>query len=569
MPSSGCSLRVHGALQAAFPQTNEGLTMNAISARDLIVGDVRTPLLMLLGAVGFVLLVACANVASLMLARASARRDEMAVRAALGARRGRLLRQLLTEAVVLGLIGGMLGLALAYAGTEALIAARPADIPRLEEVGLDRTVVFFTFTIALFAGLIFGAVPALQVTGQLTHGLRTGRRGGPDRTTRRVRAGLVVAEVALAVVLLACAGLLLRSLAALTQAPPGFSSDNAVSFRVSLFGRGYDLDAVRARVTEYEAALRALPGVTAVSATSVLPLSGPGPRLAFSVKDAPPPPADVNPEIGVASVTPDYLKTIGARLVMGRAFTNRDRGDAPPVAIVNESAVRRWFPDGAPIGRHVQMGGTREIVGVMADVLQGNPKQQTAPQLLIPYAQRPTRSLWLVVRTAADPRTAAPSIRATIRGFDADLAVSELTLLDDLRTGAIARPRFYAALLALFAAVALVLTVTGIFGVVSYTVAERTREIGVRIALGAHRADVVRMIVGRAVALALIGATIGLAGALALGRVIRNQLFRVDVLDPPTLSVVILILLTSAAAASFLPARRASRLDPGRTLRHG
>jgi putative ABC transport system permease protein len=562
--------RIGSELQAAFPRTNEGLTMNAISARELIVGDVRKPLLILLGAVGFVLLVACANVASLMLARASARRDELAVRAALGARRGRLLRQLLTEAVVLGLVGGTLGLALAYTGTEALVAAQPADIPRLEEIRLDRTVVFFTFAITLLASLVFGALPALQATGHLTRGLRTGRRGGgPDRNAQRVRAALVVTEVALAVVLLAGAGLLLRSLVALTQVAPGFTTENAMSFRIALYGRGYDLNTVRTRVTEFETALHLLPSVTAVAATSVLPLSGPGPRLAFSVEGAPPPPADVNPEIGVASVTPDYLKTIGATLVMGRDFTNRDHGEAPLVAIINEAAVRRWFPDGKPIGKQVQMSGTREIVGVIADVLQGDPRQQTVPQLFVPYPQRPTRSLWLVVRTAANPRMVAPSIRATIRRFDANLAVSELTLLDQLRAGAIARPRFYTTLLALFAVVALALAVTGIFGVMSYTVAERTREIGIRMALGAHRADVLRMIVGRAVALALTGAVIGLAAALAIGRVMRNQLFGVDVLDPPTLSAVILILLTSVAAASLLPAQRAARLDPGTTLRHG
>jgi putative ABC transport system permease protein len=561
--------RIGRELQAAFAATNDGLTMNAISARDLIVGDVRRPLLTLLGAVGFVLLVACANVASLMLARASARRDEIAVRTALGARRGRLLRQLLTEAVVLGLLGGTLGIALAYAGTAALVAAQPADIPRLEDIRLDRTVVFFTFAITLCASFAFGALPALQATGGLARGLRAGRRGSsPDRHAQRLRAGLIVAEVALAVVLLAGAGLLLRSLVALTQVAPGFASEQALSFRIAIFGRGYDLDTVRARVTEYEAALQRLPGVTAVAATTVLPMSGPGPRLSFSVKDAPPPPANVNPEIGVIGVTPDYLKTIGATLMRGRAFTSRDHAAAPLVAIVNEAAVRRWFPEGQPIGRQVQMGGTREIVGVVADMLQGNPQQEPTPQLFVPYAQRTTRAIWLVVRTAADPRTLVPSIRATISAFDADLAVSEATMLEDLRAGAIARPRFYATLLALFAAVALALAVTGIFGVMSYTVAERTREIGIRMALGAHRADVLRMIVGKAVVLALIGAGLGLAAAVALGRVIQNQLFGVSVLDPPTLSAVILILMTSVAAASLLPAQRAARLDPGSTLRH-
>ena len=298
---------------------------------------------------GLVLLIACANVASLMLARASGRREELAVRAVLGAGRGRLLRQLLTESMLLGLMGGAVGLGLAYAGTQALVSAQPTDIPRLDDIELDRTVLLFTFGLALFASLVFGALPSLQVASHFTRELRGGGRGGgADRQVQRARAALVVAEIALAVVLLAGAGLLLRSLVALTQVAPGFSAEHAMSFRVALYGRGYDANTVRTRVTEFETALRALPGVSAVAATSVLPLSGPGPRLAFSVDGAPTPPAHVNPEIGVVSVTPEYLTTIGATLVIGRAFTTGDHAEAPPVAIVNEAAVRHWFPDGEP-----------------------------------------------------------------------------------------------------------------------------------------------------------------------------------------------------------------------------
>ena len=313
--------RIARELQAVFPQTNADLTMNAISVRDLLVGDVRRPLLVLLGAVGFVLLIACANVASLIVARASARQDELAVRTALGARRGRLVRQLLTEAVVLGVAGGALGLALAYAATKALVAADPADIPRLAEIELDWTVVLFTLVVSLLASFVLGALPALQATRRFGPGLRGGRRGGTaDRNAQRLRSGLIVTEVALAVVLLAGAGLLLRSLIALTHVAPGFAVEQAMSFRIALFGRGYDQNAVRARVADFERALQALPGITAVATTSVLPLSGPGPRLAFSVTGVPPP-AGVNPEIGVVSVSPDYRRAIGATLVTGRDFT--------------------------------------------------------------------------------------------------------------------------------------------------------------------------------------------------------------------------------------------------------
>jgi len=557
-------------VQSTSPQGTEGLSMNAVSARELIVGDVRKPLLVLLGAVGLILLIACANVASLMLARASARHEELTVRAALGAGRSRLLRQLLTEAVAVGLIGGAIGLALAYAGTQALVVAQPADIPRLEEIRLDRTVLLFTFAIALLASLAFGAWPALQATGPRAGGLRaSGRIGGADRRTQRARAGLVVAEIALAVVLLIGAGLLLRSLVALTRVAPGFVAMDAMAFRVALFGRGYDLQMVRARVHELEAALRTVPGVTAAAATTLLPMSGPGPRLTFSVEGAPPPPADVNPEIGVLSVTPDYFRTIGARLVLGRDFTDRDHDQAPAVAVINEAAVRRWFPDGNPIGKRVRMSGVREVVGVVADVLQGDPKGQTAPQLFLPNSQRPVRSVWIVFRTANTPVALAPSVRGVLQRLDANIAMSALVQLEQLHAGSIARPRFYTALLALFACIALVLAVTGVFGVMSHTVAERTREIGIRMALGAQPGDVLRQIVGRTLALALAGLVIGLVGAFAVGRVIQSQLFGVQLVDPPTLIVVGLILVSSAAAASFLPARRAARLDPVTTLRHG
>ena len=557
-------------VQSTSPQGTGGLSMNAVSARELIVGDVRKPLLVLLGAVGFILLIACANVASLMLARASARHEELTVRAALGAGRSRLLRQLLTEAVAVGLIGGAIGLALAYAGTQALVAAQPADIPRLEEIRLDRTVLLFTFAIALLASLAFGAWPALQATGPRAGGLRaSGRIGGADRRTQRARAGLVVAEIALAVVLLIGAGLLLRSLVALTRVAPGFVAMDAMAFRVALFGRGYDLQMVRARVNELEAALRTVPGVTGVAATTLLPMSGPGPRLTFSVEGAPPPPPNVNPEIGVVSVTPDYFRTIGARLVLGRDFTDRDHDQAPAVAVINEAAVRRWFPDGNPIGKRVRMSGVREIVGVVADVLQGDPKGQTAPQLFLPNAQRPVRSVWIVVRTANTPVALTPSVRGVLQRLDANIAMSALVRLEQLHAGSIARPRFYTALLALFACIALVLAVTGVFGVMSHTVAERTREIGIRMALGAQPGDVLRQIMGRTLALAWAGLVIGLVGAFAVGRVIQSQLFGVHLVDPPTLIVVGLILVSSATAASFLPARRAARLDPVTTLRHG
>ena len=565
--------RLGTQLQTDFPNTNGRLNFTATSLRDLIVGDVQKPLLMLLGAVGLVLLVACANVANLLLARASARHGELAVRVAMGAGRGRLLRQLLTESVVLAVVGGAAGLLIAYWATGALVAARPADIPRLDQVGLDSTVILFTLGISLLTGIAFGLLPALQATsGRLTGALREGGRGGGQgRGAHRVRSILVVAEMALSVVLLMGAGLLIRSFVEMTRVTPGFIADQAMTFRVTLQGDEYGkAQQIQTRVSEFEERLRALPGVTSVAATTVLPLSGLGGLWDFMVVGAPPPPPDVNREIAVASITPQYFSAIGAPIRAGRPFNEYDRADAPRVAIVNEAAVRRWFPDGDPIGERVQSGGTPfEVVGVVGDVRQRHAGEPVAPQMFLPYTQRTTRAVRFVVRSGSDPIALAPSIRSEIRQLDPNLAVTDFKPLDQLVAGSVARPRFYTALLALFAGVALALAATGIFGVMSYAVAQRSREISIRMALGARAGQVLQMIVGRAVTLAALGTVIGIVGAAALGRLIQTQLYGVGVLDPLTLAVVITVLLGSAAAASFLPARRAAGLDPADALREG
>ena len=563
--------RLGTQLQAAFPETNGTLTFTSTSLQMLIVGDVRTPLLMLLGAVALVLLVACANVANLLLARASARQPELAVRIAMGAGRGRLLRQLMTESLVLSLVGGVAGLVIAYWATRALVTAQPADIPRLEQVGLNRVVLLFTLGISLLTGLVFGLLPALQATGtRLSRSLReAGRSGAPGKGAHRVRSALVVSEMALSVVLLIGAGLLIRSFVQLTRVSPGFTPEHAMTFRITLQGDEYArAQQIKDRVAAFESRLRSLPGVTSVALTTVLPLSGLGSVVDFQVVGAPPPPPDVNAEIGRASVTPEYFTTIGAPLRRGRPFTAHDHSSSLPVAIVNEAAVRRWFKDRDPIGQQVEMSGVRrEVVGVVADVRQRHPGQPVAPQLFTPYAQMTTRSVRFIVRSAGDPIALAPSIRAEIRALDPNLAVTDFTPLENLVAGSVARPRFYTSLLALFAGVALALAATGIFGVMSYAVAQRGREISIRMALGARASQVLRMIVGRAVGLAAAGAAIGILGAVFLGRVIQNQLFGVGILDPITLTVVVVVLIGSAAAASFLPARRAASLDPASALR--
>ncbi|MBW3552410.1 MAG: ABC transporter permease [Gemmatimonadetes bacterium] len=561
--------RIGSELQSAFPDTNSRLTFDATSLRDLIVGDVRTPLLVLLGAVGFVLLIACANVANLLLARSSARRGELAVRAALGAGHGRLLRHLLTEAVVLGLLGGAVGLLVAYWGTGALVRAQPADIPRLDEISVDVTVAVFTLGAALFSAMVIGVVPALQATGgRLMGALRESGRGSVGGG-QRLRATLVVAETALAVVLLTGAGLLVHSFVELTRVDTGFQPEGAVALRLNMQGEAYQTgEQIRMRVEEVLARAGALPGITASAATTVLPFGGLLDILAFTVDGAPPP--DFNAEIGVASVTPFYFDAIGSPLRSGRAFTSRDHADAPAVAIINEAAVRRWFAGEDPIGRRVTVGSTNlEIVGVVANVLQRDPASPVEPQLFQPYAQRASRSVRVVVRTTGDPLALAPALRAEVRALDPNLPVMDVTPLTQLVSASVGRPRFYAGLLTLFAAIGLALASIGVFGVMSYAVARRAHEISIRVALGARAGTVVRMIVSRAMVLAAIGAGIGILASLALGRVIQSQLFGVTLLDPLTLAAVVIVLSVSAAVASYLPARRAAAVDPVTALRGG
>jgi predicted permease len=556
--------QIGGRLQVTFEQTNKGLSFSSKPLREVIVGDVQRPLLVLLGAVGFVLLVACANIANLLLARSSARHGEFSVRAALGAGRRRLVRQLVTESMLLGLIGGALGLVLAYWSTRALIAARPAELPRIEEITLSTTVVLVTLGTALLTSFIVGLVPALQVTNQhLLSGLQESGRSAGGRRTHRMRSALVVTEMALAVILLTGAGLLIRSFMALTQVNPGFQPEGAISVRLTLQGAEYQTgDRVRARVDQLISRLRGLPQVTAVAASSILPLGGLGNLNDFAVEGAPPPPPDVNQEIAVATATPEYFKAIGAPLIRGRLFNDRDHAKSPAVALINEAGARRWFPNEDPVGRRVMTGGAREIVGIVGNVLQRTPGQAAVPQLFLPYSQRTGRTIRLVVRAEGDPLALAPAIREQIRALDPDLPLAQAMPLNDMVSRAVARPRLYTSLLTLFAAVALILAATGIFGVMSYAVAQQSKEIGIRMALGARASDVLRSVVGGALRLTGLGVLVGVGAAPLVGGLLRNQLFGVTRFDPMTLAAVVIVLLATAVVASLLPATRAARIDP-------
>ena len=564
--------RIGTALQAAFTTTNDGLTFGAIPLADTIVGDVRTPLLVLLGAVGFVLLVACANVASLLLARASSRQDELAVRAALGAGRGRLVRQLVTEALVLGLTGGALGLLVAYAGTTALVAARPADIPRLDTIGLNLNVVLFTLAVALLTGLVFGVAPALQATGRVLRGaVRQGTRsGGASSSEHRVRGALVIVEMALAVVLLTGAGLLVRSFVAMTRVEPGFRVDHAMTFRIALQGPGYQAGPqLRARVDEIETALRSLPGVTSAGVSTVLPLSGRGSMLGFSVEGAPPPPANVNAEIAVASVSTGYFTAIGATLPRGRAFTPHDTADAPPVAVINQAGVRRWFGADDPIGRVVNVNGLRiEVVGVVDDVLQRDPSQPALPQLFVPYPQRSSRSVRVVVRGSGDVLAHLPAIRALLQRDRPEPSGSRRPAVGRARHGL----RRAAALLHVVARALR----RGRSGTRRHRHFRRDELRRLAASArdqhphGTRRLNGVRSFDGSSAKACCSPAPARSSASparSALGRVIQGQLFGVPLVDPLTIIAVVSVLMASAAAATFLPARRAARLDPAGALR--
>jgi putative ABC transport system permease protein len=562
-------------LEAQHKDQNEGLGMGAIPLRDHVVGDVSRALTLLLGAVGFVLLIACVNVANLLLARHAARGHELAVRTALGAARGRIVRQLLTEAVVLGVAGGALGMAVASWGRELLLALQPGDLPRLAETGIDSTVLAFCACLSVLTALLFGAVPALAATRRdPTLALREGGRGLFSRS--RLGPSLVVGEVALAATLLAGAGLLLRTFSELRRVDPGFETPKALTFRTALPEALYD-DARRLSFYRaLEERIAAQPGVTAVGATMALPLSEVRFSISFDVAGRPPLPPAQQPSLEVRVATPGYLRAMGIPLLAGRPFTAGDSREAPPVVLLSREAVRRHFPDEDPIGKHITLGwgsgpgapkagGT--VVGVVGDVKDHGLAEAHPPEIYLPYAQRPMLNMSLVVRTADDPARLTTAIRATLHDLDPNLPMLRVQTLEDVVSGSIARPRFYALLLAFFAATALALAALGVFGVLSYAVSQRSREIGLRLALGAVPSDLLRMVLGEAVRLVAIGLAIGIPVALLLSRSLASLLFGLTPTDPTTLAGVVIVLGAAALFAAALPAWRAARLDPLHALR--
>ncbi len=556
------------------PGASYGSEADVVPLQRAMAGAARPMLLVLLGVVALVLLVACANVANRLLVRAAARRREFAIRSALGGGGWRLGRQLLTESLLLALLGALAGLGLAWVASRVLVAMLPADVPRAEHIAIDSRVLAFTALLALLTGLLFGALPALRIGRRGALGALGERARGSSSgaSQQRLSGALVAGEIALAVILVIGAELLVRSFAELRRVDPGFRPEQVVAAMITPPGHRYD-DPARQRAF-YDALLPrigALPGVRSAAASSALPLVGGAYDLAIRVEAQF---EDVHHQLPMSDhyqvITPGYLRTMGIALRRGRDFTDADRAGAPDVVMVSESLARRFWPGRDPIGQRIGYPWESPwltVVGVVADVKQDSLAGAGETSVYRPFAQAPTPAMMLIVRTDADERALATAIRSAVAQVDPDAPVSDVVTMREVLAGSIARPRFAMLLVAVFAAVALMLGVIGTYGVMSYVVAQRTREIGIRIALGATPRDALRLALARGAALTTIGVIAGLAGALVAGRALSSLLYGVSVTDPLTFITVPLALLAVGLLASWLPARRATRVDPTLALR--
>lgn len=557
-------------LAEQFPDTNKGWGALVIPILDFNTGNLKPTFYTLLGAVFLLLLIACANVANLLLARAAGRQREISVRAALGAGRGRLICQLLAESLLFSLLGGALGLVLAKWGLDALLAIAPADLPRAAEISLDARAFAFTFAIALLTGLIFGLVPAWQGSRvNLVDALKEGSRGSSEGGRHLFRSGLVVAEVAFALMLLTGAGLLIRSFDRLAHANPGFNPENAMMLNLSLPVEKYDTEAKQLAFTEAAVArMAALPGVTAVGTTHSMPFSGNDYILGLELPGRDP--AQELPSTAYFAVTPGYFKAMGIPLIRGRLFDAHDTGQAP-VAIISQAFAEKIFPGEDPIGKRVHMtnGPTkwREIVGIVGEIKNARFDQETAPQSYEPVAQQPFAQITFVIRTDGATAGIPAALRRCVQAVDPDQPVFLLESLDQLIASSIARQRFAATLMVIFSLLALILAAIGIYGVVSYTVAQRTNEFGIRLALGATAGNVIQLVMRRSLAVAGLGLLLGVICALALANLVQSLLYGVDARDPLTFLVIPPVLALVAALACYLPARRATKVDPLAALR--
>jgi len=564
-------------LAEEYPNSNEGWGVNLFRVHELVVEDVRPYLRIVAWAVAAVLLIVCAIVANLLLVRAARRERELAVRTALGAGRGRLARQLLTETVLLSLAGGALGLVLGLWGTRALVALNADDIPRAAEIGLDPSVFLFTFGVALAAGLLAGLAPVVHAAradlqGSLKEGTSAAGEGGRARFLRKA---LVLVEVAVAVVLLVSAGLLLRSLIQLQGISPGFEPEGVMTAMVSLPDAGYPDDAARAPFyRQLLERLEAVPGVEAAGAGFPLPLSGGGYFLSFGIEGRPAPPPQDSPSAGIRFVTPGYLEALEIPLLDGRRIAEADRADSRQVAVISRAMAERMWPGESPLGGRFTFGDPTapdaswmEVVGVVGDVRHGDITAEPDMEVYLPMDQNPFSVATLVLRTSGDPQTLTAGLREAVRAVDPSLPVYRVETLEQVVGGALADQRFSAVLLGVFAALALVLASLGVYGVISYAVAQRTRELGLRMALGAPRERVLRLVLGQGMVLVAAGVGVGLALAFVASFLLRSLLYEVGFADPLTYAAVPALLLLVGVTAVWLPALRATRVDPMVALR--
>jgi putative ABC transport system permease protein len=559
-------------LEQQFPDTNRNLnTVWLKPLHEQLVGNIQPALLTIFAAVGFVLLIGCANLANLQLTRFEQRHKELTLRAALGAGRARLLRQLLTESVLLALLGGALGFLLALWGKDLLLSLAPANIPRLAESGLDARVLGFTMLVSALTGLAFGLAPAAKLAGvELIEALKEGGRGAAGARRKGLRKTLVVAEVALALVLVIGAGLVAKSLYRLLQVDPGFRAENVLTLQVNVpTYREPQRAQYKAFLQQALEQVEQTPGVLAVGMVRPLPLRGAGETTNFTVTGQPPPPPGQEPVAARRMISPNYFRAQGIALLAGRDFNAQDRDGTQPVAIISQNIARQFFPGQDPLGRSLSFPGPEHvIVGVAADVrLRGLSLDATAT-IYVPHAQEPRRGMTFVVRTAGDPLSMAGAVRNAIQKVNKDQPVMRIETMEQVVAASLAQSRFAAALLSLFAALALVLAAVGIYGVMAYDVADRTREIGVRMALGAEARDVLRLIIGQGLKLVLIGVALGLIVALTLTRLMKALLFGVSATDPLTFGVVAALLAAIALLACWLPARRATKVDPMVALKY-
>jgi predicted permease len=563
-------------LESQYPVL-DGLGVNLVPLHQQVTGRVRPALLVLLGTVAFVLLIACANVANLLLARSAGREREIAIRTALGANRKRLIRQLLTESALMGLAGGAVGILIAKWGLSALIALSPEDIPRLDQIGIDGRVLAFTLLVSLATGLIFGLVPAIQASRpDLNESLKeSGRSSTSGVERRRVRSSLVVLEVALSLVLLIGAGLMIKSFSRLQKVELGFNPDRLLSMNIQLSRTKYQGPLSTQFFRQLIERVEAMPGVESAGATTAIFIDALPNSTNFTVEGMPPTPAAEQIETPVDSVTPSYFRTMGIGLLQGREFTEQDGLESPPVAIINNTFARRFWPGESPLGRRYKFGDSNSnapwmtIVGVVDDMRRTGLDVDVRCETFLPYTQRRFIGfLSLVVRAKSDPRGIATAVRDQVWSIDPGQPVSHIRTMDQMLDGMMAQRRLNMVLFALFGAVALVLAAVGVYGVISYSVTQRTHEIGIRMALGAGRADVLKLIVRNGMTLVLIGVGLGLIAAFALTRLMTTLLFEVSATDLATFAAISGILSAVGLAACFVPALRAIKVDPMVALRY-